>query len=77
MRIKTQNSIIIDEIIVPGLSSFKGLNNEQIKEEVYDIVKCSAGGVGLDLALYMLDTADWAKITLKTHDLINRKNFKL
>lgn len=73
MRIKTQNSIIIDEIIAPGLSSFEGLDNEQIKEEVYDIVKCSSGGVGLDLALYLLDTADWGPIFLKTHDLINRK----
>ena len=77
MRVRTQNTIIIDEIIKPGLSSFEGLNNEEIKEEVYDIVKCSACGVGLDLAVYMLDTADWAKITLKTHDLINRKKLKL
>lgn len=76
MRIRTQNRIIIEEIIEPGLSSFVGLKGDEIKAEVYDIVKCSASGVGLDLALFMLDTADWAMINLKTHDLINRKKIE-
>ena len=76
MRVKTQTSVIIEEIIKPGLSDFVGLSGEEIKEEVYDIVRCSAGGVGLDLALFLLDTAAWQTIIIMTKDLVNRKKMK-
>ena len=73
MKIITNERIIIEEIVKPGLQSLIGLSEDEIIEEIYDIVRCSSGGVGLDLALHVLDNADWKVIIFKVKDLINRK----
>lgn len=54
--------VVIEEIIVPGMSSFENLEMADVILEVDDIVRCSSSGVGLDLALELLKQVDWIQV---------------
>ena len=71
----TTTNVVIDEIIKPGMSSFIELSDDEIKLEVYDIVRCSSGGVGLDLALYLLNNhVNWTDVYVEVENFNNNKN---
>ena len=72
MRIQTNTTIIVEEIIKPGANSFRGMSVEEFKAEVYDIVKCSSVGVGQDLALFVLEGADWNFLYMKMQSLTKK-----
>lgn len=57
--VNKQTRIVVEEIIIPGLSTFENLELADVILEVDDIVRCSASGVGLDLALELLKEVDW------------------
>lgn len=67
--INPQTKIVVEEIIEPGMSSFRDLEMADVILEVDDIVRCSSGGVGLDLALELLKDVDWIHVM----EVIERK----
>ena len=69
MSILTNTTIILEEIIIPGANSFRGMNIEEFKAEVYDMVTSSSVGIGQDLAVFVLEGADWDFLYIKMQSL--------
>tara|TARA_R110001592_G_scaffold234335_3_gene491970 strand:+ start:150 stop:374 length:225 start_codon:yes stop_codon:yes gene_type:complete len=69
VSILTNTTIILEEIIIPGANSFRGMNIEEFKAEVYDMVTSSSVGIGQDLAVFVLEGADWDFLYIKMQSL--------
>lgn len=64
MRIKTVNNVLLEEIVKPAANDLRDLSREDFEKEIIDIVKCSTLGVGRDVAMCALESADFGKLFL-------------
>lgn len=65
--------VMIEEIIIPGMSSFEDKPLAEVILEVDDIVRCSCSGVGLDLALELCKQVDWT-LVMEAIEKTNKTN---
>ena len=75
MSIDTINRVIQEEIVAPGLTTFVGMSKEEFKAEIYDIVECGCHGVGLDIALFALSTANFEELYFNMLQMKNKRKF--